>query len=292
MKTKIFAILCGVIFFNCKETPSAPRTAAPLTTLPAAADKQKDVEVLIDFKVRIAIVDKWFTSAQELVDQSGDAEASESFNYALDNKVVGVPGINGIKVLTENYKGGNENTIYVFLVMPSDLGTDPQFSPTGKAFAVYNSENKTLALRNTDKLSPFIKGLMLLHECKHAFDLKALPMADKSQRKIYEKAAYELMARVAKKIKKQAFEEILVAEALRISDELEKMTDETNEKLISAGPYNKNCETVFGPAQSDQEIKLRQWLVFVFGTFKLLEDTYDPATAELQKGNFFELFGE
>jgi hypothetical protein len=247
-----------------------------LTTLFDSVTLKKEQKIGFDLKK------KWLG----LVDSIGKlvpdiSEVSRISLFLHNNLILGLPS-NGIDYLEEKLITDSSRRIIIFTKDNRPKGAAWDTLYNNSMVALYISKMGTLILKEVHPISPFMKGITLIHEGNHA---KSNSLTDDFSRAIEEKVTFELQFKIMSQIGGLAYQKVLNKEMQRIRDTLNLpgRKQQRNFPGWIEVTYNKDLDKIFGSALSNYEKDVRTSVVWLQAIFNLLSEKVIEGDVEENK---------
>jgi hypothetical protein len=136
--------------------------------------------------------------------------------------------------------------------------------------AYYNSDRKTIYIREDKPISDFIKAITLLHEGNHAMKQD---LTSSSDRGLEEKQTFEFQMSVMLAIGGNEYQTIINQEMDRLMDSLNARDNRKNKILTSwmSNTYPRILDRLFGQAKSDYDREIRRSCFWIQAAFNVIE---------------------
>lgn len=233
---------------------------------------------------RKAAVNKWIDCGRRIAIQTFDHEAYEIIDFLSKRSIIVAPviinGRSATQIITETKS--KEFMILLWLKEDRRLSISFQRKFDQILIANYHPDNKALQIKNKN-ISDIWKGLIILHEGKHVKESIKTPYnwRDPMVYSQYERDAHIFQNRLAMIIGGEAYKVALEYEIARIESAL-KETKEFFGKIVGVGNYNKMLDKAFGPAQSKDEIDIRQTATWIDAYFHVIDKRYGKEGKEIK----------
>lgn len=232
---------------------------------------------------------EWADSMYAVIEKTQDQEALELLNGALSGIAIGRPDTEKHLVPIQ----GPEQPTVVFVPLFSE---DTDINDTTRMMMDQNLPQAALYTENTPgriyfnaqaPLSPMLKGILMLHEAKHA-ELHGSNQFREGQELDHwheEVAAFEFEFRLLRKLCGKQYEDLinnLVPYFIEVYG--------GKDGQVGALPRLSSIDTalvdeVFGVSHSEHELRITKSIVWVDVAFRMWENTYAD-TAERDKATF------
>lgn len=155
--------------------------------------------------------------------------------------------------------------------------------------AAYYTENRPgrIYFNNEVSLSSSLKGLLLLHEAKHAeiFETNQFRDGNELDHWLEEAAVFEFEFRLLRNLCGTPYDEMMDKTVARFIEEYGDK-DDSGRTLPEPDTMDiRVVDEIFGPILSEREPSLRKSIVWMHATFRMLEAKY-PEVAEIEKAKF------
>lgn len=290
---KVFGlILAGLVCFivfggtgskNPEKTPR-PRTTTERPATTSAIDYEKDPHNTTALE--------WRNAAQYVADTTHDADAKRVMDYLLTSVGFGLPGTNSVTVIRvpQNAK----SRLLLVPILQEDERLDPglkQINRSEDTVAMFRPSDNVIVIRS-ERMSTVWKGLLLLHETKHAMSYAQKPYDSNDLKQLCneERAALEFHSRLMSKLGGITYANVLRTEVDRLREHPGTKIDSYPMKFPDRAGYDPRLETAFGPSESDLERSSRQTQVWVHAVFTMLDEDYAGSDKEDTKARFVWAF--
>ncbi|MFH1078157.1 MAG: hypothetical protein V1745_02660 [Patescibacteria group bacterium] len=281
----ILAGLIGAVVLHGIESAKSAHTQPPRTKMESTVAKSI-IEYEKDPHVTTALA--WRNAAQYVTDATKDAEAGRVMEYLLTSVGFGLPGNNSVTVLRVPQDA--KSKVLLVPILQEDERLDPglkRMNQSETSVALYRPSDKVIVIRS-ERMSTVWKGLLLLHETKHAMSFAQKPYDSNDLKQLcYEElATLEFHCRLMSEIGGETYARVLRAEVDRLRGHPNTKIDSYPMKFPDRSGYEPMLEKAFGPSESDLERSSRQTQVWVHAVFKLLEADYAGSDKDDTKARF------
>jgi hypothetical protein len=218
-------------------------------------------------------VNLWLNDAQAIVDTTQNPVARDVLGFLRQSGVVTGVGNKGVQVVETPKQPGAP---FIFPIGEKDIakgGAAEKMAMDPSAAAFYYPQNNSLALLNYDKFSPNFRGLMALHEGKHAREFTSNPYNWEDQEIFarHELSTHLFENQLMLQLGGDKYKQFIDAYA----SEIISNTTRTNGKASypNRGEYRATLDEIFGPASSDLERNLRQTHVWMDAMIRSIDAT-------------------
>ncbi len=233
---------------------------------------------------RKIIFDDYLNSAQHIADTTGNQQAKTIVNYLKTYGVISVLTGSTSKPLERK----NGKVLPIIVIMKSDSLT-PQLREliqTG-ARAFFDYSTSSIKIKETNEYSSLFRGLLLLHEGKHAMDFYNSPYNAQNERlrvnDEYNTYSFvnELLLSLGGKLYKNLLDETVLK--LQSQRNIPDFPESAVLDVLQA-PYNKELDVIFGKAENMEEEQIRQTWFAIHACFEFYDSEYpDKQTADTKK---------
>lgn len=238
---------------------------------------------------------EWVNSIHGVVEKTQDTEAQHLLNGVLGGIAVGLPDPERYLIPVQ---GPEQPTIIFVPLFTSDTDvselTKMMMSPNSSQAAHYTENRPGRIYFNSEvKLSPFLQGLLMLHEAKHAdiFESHQFREGHELDHWLEEVATFEFEFKLLQKLCGKSYEELVDKSVARFIEEYVDK-DGLGGTLPKPGSIDiAAIDEVFGPSLSEREPTLRKSIVWMDVVFRMFEQIY-PDTAQRDKAKFLrQIYG-
>lgn len=238
---------------------------------------------------RRAAAQEWATSIHEVIEKTNDTEAQNLLNGVLSGIAVGLPDPERYLVPVQ---GPEKPTIVLVPLFTDDTDindtTRLMMAPNSSQAAHYTENIPGRIYFNAEiALSPLLKGLLMLHEAKHAeiFETNQFREGKELDHWHEEVATFEFEFRLLQLLCGKQYEDSVEKEVQRF---IEEYDDKDGHGGTLPQPHSIDTtviDEVLGATNLEREHHLRKSIVWMGITFRMFEKIY-PDTAERDKAKF------
>ena len=237
--------------------------------------------------LRVLYRNEWIGAADTLVARTKDKEAERILNFVKANGVLCSPHGADLRAIGES----NSNTWFAVLPLLTsdavahrvwaDILSNPSYG------AIFFPDDRTLAFFPGRPCSEVWKGILLLHEGRHAMEYITSPYDWKDLRTfcIHERDVHAFQNRLAELVGGDTYRKAVEREASRLDSLIGVSGHKVGQVWVETGSYQTELDRAFGSPLSDIERKYRQTSLWIHANFLLLERKFDGDVEE-QKALF------
>lgn len=229
-------------------------------------------------------VKPWLNGLDQIITINPATPDAETFRKILGNspyvRAVTEDGRQGVQFLSEVK---DESTPWVALLPFCTEPTDSIWKSNQGFIGQYYGEPNVLVVRNSIEVPNLLRGLILLHEMRHALQKHA---GDASLPALHrEEDAYEYEFSILDSLDLPEYDAFLADEIIRIREEV------TRNGAVGPNPTDPRILSIFpGPGMDGLGRDVAASELFIRAMFKFYEQS-DPAHSSAQKRHFLTLIG-
>lgn len=231
---------------------------------------------------RVAVGNEWLAAINTLASLLRDSEADKIADFFNNHSTLSLPHSMGVQTISSAKKNPS------FLFVPLLRGDEKKSSRwescvTAKhSVAQFLPDMKTLITHDDQATSPIWKGLILLHEGRHAYTYLTRPYDWKNEKLFCyeERDTHEFQNRMASNLGSVPYQTLLEEEIERIKKELEGTGGVVGITFPDRIPYHEAQEGIFGKAESEFERSYRESSLWIHANFVLLEREFKGDIAD------------
>jgi hypothetical protein len=233
-------------------------------------------------KYKAKIVKEWVSTVQKIVDVCSDNEARAVYQFMIDNIAVGIPFEEDDDIGIRTIIKPRSNLLKMVIFDEYDYQTLLKWDFLNKedVVASYKPQSHAILIKDlkiVGDISNIWKGIILLHEGRHAREFYRKPFDHKDE---YLYSQHELEThifqhRITSLLGGEAYLQILDREKKRIS----YMSNNKHivKNIVPECAYYEEQEDIFGPTLSEREKNIRQLNLWINAYFLLIEEKYSDA---------------
>lgn len=257
--------------------------AGPKKNVQALEEKPKPEE-LVSEKNRFVLRATWLNDAKEVAEKSGDSEAMGIISFIEKNSALSEPTPQGARLL----ESGNGPLWFSFVpIVVGDDSMGPMwekyYSPMGSGgVANFQPDARGLVIKSHIKMTPFWRGIILLHEGRHAreFITRQYDWKDTQMFCGEERDTHDFQNRVTLKLGGKRYHDLVLSLAMDIEGKLKTKGYKPGQAVVHRSSHIPELEEIFTPAQSTLEKDYRESSVWIHANFLLLEQTFGVEAPE------------
>lgn len=239
--------------------------------------------------IRLQIVKDYTACAAWLSDVSGVKGAQEVVEFLSKNAVIVAPQGDSIRAI--NVPKADIDRYFLIPFLPGDENEDEIWRKMMKmqAGAIFDPSMLSMILRSDKRLSPFMMGLVYIHEGKHAIQYVVRKQESNVDPMVFcslELEAHELQNKVCLAFGGEKYQAILEQEISRLK--LIGIGQGGMVSISNKGPYSEALDSVFGPSISDFDRNGRQTHLWIHAVIELIDRSVPPEKAKLSKLKFLQ----
>lgn len=231
---------------------------------------------------RVAAGNEWVAAMNTLASRLQDREADKIADFFNNHATLSLPHSMGVQTVSSAKKSPD------FLFVPLLRGDEKKGSRwesyvTAKhSVAQFLPDMKTLITHDDQATSPIWKGLILLHEGRHAYTFLTRPYDWKNEKLFCyeERDTHEFQNRMAGNLGGVPYQTLLEEEIERIKKELDGTGSAVGKTFPNPMPYHEAQEDIFGKAESEFERSYRESSLWIHANFVLLEREFKGDVAD------------
>ena len=252
--------------------------------------------VLVENKDRKQIFQEWLRCAEEIVTITRDKEAIVILKFLQDNSLIVEPINYENKSATRFLEGANNpNWVAILSMIEADRMVSSEWKKQFDALLVGNfiPNQKTLIIREHHPISDIWKGIVLLHEARHAKEIIEQPYdwRDPKVYCIHERDTHIFQNRLLLKLGGDEYRQALLTEMEIIENAVIDSGKPFNDVVVRTS-YNKYLDSTFGQSLSQMEINLRGTHLWMHAYFELFEKKSGSQANEMKLKFLFNLYKE
>jgi hypothetical protein len=249
-------------------------------------DLEKDHGLEVD---RGALAHDWISQAENIAEKTHHHEAMAVMEFLKDRAVPAEPIRGGFRAAAEHV---SDEAIYILPLIASDTLIDEHYKhdveDTSRA-ATYLTEYRILQLNESVATSPLWKGILTLHEGRHAKEhvSRQYDVHDPELFSAEERDTFIFQGEVMALIGGEAYQDALETKLKHLEENL--VEEEGGRiKFPSTGPYDSLLDEAFGPALSEHERQARQTALWIDAVFQLFDQHYGIESSAVEKMLFMK----
>lgn len=279
-------VVVGIVYFTTtkKQPEYKLRISSQDTIMQTAVGT--DEELLMSRK---QIYNEYLNEAKAIIKATNDPEGKEVIQFIEKHSKIYLPVAVGVRPL-EPVDTMTKLAVVVILkgeVVPGNNWNIVMSNVS--AGAMYNAGLTTIIMREDDSLSLRLKGMMFLHEGKHARD-NFFELHDAAIPEVLckdEAVAHMFQNNITAKLYGKPYAELLKKEIVRIKRDTDTSSAELGFYFPFALQYNTGLDAVMGPAASPREESARQIHFQLDAIFRFI-DIYFKEDKLLQKARVYD----
>lgn len=234
------------------------------------------VSIAESLSERARLFEDWMRCARNIATKTGDPEAAAICDFIEQSALLADPIENGTRFLQAGRE--NQETWFALVMLTNrdgglkDLNWRRAVSTTSGPGANFQPDGPVMILKSHVPMSDLKKGLVLLHEGRHARQFLTKPY-DWGNPRIFceeERDTHEFQNRLTEAMLGKPY----IDAVERIADEIEQMLAKEGFKPGDALPYRQRSftelDTIF-PAETQFEQDFRDTSVLIHANFRTLE---------------------
>jgi|GEM_PF-6377593 len=280
------------------EVPAEAEAEAPSNVgTEAEAEAQVQVrassEEIANLKRRKEVFLSSLEAGERIARQTGDKEALAVIAFVKDSYVLTEPAAQGLACrVIEVQSGSGEQWIFATPLIAGDEFKSAEWNRIMKslpAAGMFLPDINTLVVDGVTPFSEFTKGILALHEGRHAqrFVTDKYDWKDTRTFCCQERDTHEFQNRLTATIGGKKYQDLLGREVARLKAELDGAGIPVGIGMAPRSPYHAEFDEIFGPALSDKDRKFRETSFWIDANFRLLEK-YSKGDVAEQKALFLK----
>ncbi|MCA9348915.1 hypothetical protein KC878_02095 [Candidatus Saccharibacteria bacterium] len=232
---------------------------------------------------------EWATSIHKVVEKTNDVEAQDLLNGVLSGIAVGLPDPERHLIPVQ---GPEQPTVVLVPLFADDADINDTtrliMNPNSSQAARYTENRPGRIYFNAEiELSPLLKGILMLHEAKHAEIYEANRFREGTELDHWheEVATFEFEFRLLQELCGKQYKDLMEKEVQRF---IEEYDDKDGRGGTLPEPRSIDMtvvDEVFGVINSERERHLRNSIVWMDITFRMFDKIY-PDTSGRDKAKF------
>jgi hypothetical protein len=232
---------------------------------------------------------QWAEGVNEVAEKTQDPEALDLINSVLSEIAIGQPDAERHLVPIQ---GPEQPTIVLVPLFAEDTdinNTTRMILDPHSFLAAYYTEDKPgrMYFNAEIVLSPLLKGILMLHEAKHAelYETNQFREGKELDHWLEEVATFEFEFRLLQELCGQTYKALMSREVPRFIEEYGDKDGRGGTLPKPASIDTTTIDDAFGVISSERERQLRKSIVWMDVTFRMLDDIY-ATTADRDKAMF------
>lgn len=227
----------------------------------------------------------WLKDARDVANKTQDEEAKKIADFLERSTGIGVARGNSI---TPIFLQPNDGTKVLLLpILNSDANDGDglaEISSSRSFMAMFVQEHELILLRPVP-VSDVWKGIILLHEGRHALNFAAVQGSRVNQESMAaeERDTHEFQNRITAKLGGERYAQVLQEEITRQHSYTGSTRFPLGTEFADIGRYQPGLDEAFGPAKSDDERASRETQVWTHAIFMLVDEDSRIADKESYK---------
>lgn len=240
----------------------------------------------VDIEKRRQAAQTWADGMQAVVDKTQDPDAQSLLAGVLSGVAVAQPDAERYLVPVQGPKRPTILLIPLFAEDANISDTNQQILAEKSSLAAYYTENIPGRIYfNADiSLTPLLKGILMLHEAKHAafFEAKQFREGNELDHWFEEVATFEFEFKLLEKLCGQHYEDYLAKMLPVFVKEYDDIDGQGGVLPNIHSVDGSVLDEIFGPSLSEREQGFRRSIIWIDTVFKMFEQVY-PQTAATDK---------
>lgn len=266
-------------------------TGASEVPAEARVQEQASPEKIENLGERRKVFFSYLEAGEKIAKQTGDKEALAVIAFIKDSYVLTEPAARGLRVIEKPSSSG-EQWIAVTPLIAGDESKNAEWDRIMKslpAAGIFLPDLNALVMDGVTPFSEFTKGMITLHEGRHAQRLTTDKYDWKDARTFcyQERDTHEFQNRITAAMGGKKYQDLLDREVVRLKAALDGVGMPVGIGMAPRSPYHAELDEIFGPALSDKDRNYRESSFWIDANFRLIEKYFKGDVAD-QKALFLK----